>query len=267
MTDLVRETLAAYESQINFALLTVVHDPIDSGLTIGAKLLLTEKGETSGSLGGGPIQERALAEAREAIRLGQSVPHYYGPEGKRLSRRDRAVGIFIEVVLGDLSLVIVGGGHVGQAIGKVASQCGYRIVVVDDRPAFASRERFPEADQILVGDFQEVLSHYPINAMTHLVMVTRGHKHDEISLRTVVESPAFYVGMIGSKRRVATVLRHLEEEGVPKEALERVHTPIGLDIGAETPEEIAVSIVAEMIMKRRGGTGRPMSIKERRGVQ
>ncbi|MBI2911697.1 MAG: XdhC family protein, partial [Chloroflexi bacterium] len=145
MTDLVQATLAAYESQINFALLTVVGDAIDSGLAIGSRLLLTEKGEVSGSLGGGPIEEQALGQAREAIRLGKSSTQYYGLDGKRLSRRDRAVGIFIEVVLGDLSLVIVGGGHVGQAIGKVASQCGYRIVVVDDRPAFASRERFPEA--------------------------------------------------------------------------------------------------------------------------
>lgn len=266
MTDLVQRTLEAYEQKVNFALLTVVGDAVNSGLPIGSKMLLTEKGEIIGTLGGGPIEERALAEAREAIRLGKSATHHYDREGHPLTRRDRGVAIFIEVVLGDLSLVIVGGGHVGQAIGKVASLCGYRVVVTDDRPAFASRERFPEADQILVGDFQEVLSRYPINAMTHVVMVTRGHKHDEISLRTVVESPAFYVGMIGSKRRVATVLRHLAEDGVSQEALDRVHTPIGLDIGAETPEEIAVSIVAEMIMKRRGGTGRPMSIKERRGV-
>ena len=148
-------------------------------------------------------------------------------------------------------------------LAKVAHDAGWRIVVVDDRPDFANAERFPDADEIFCGDYGDALSRYPINSATYVIAVTRGHKHDEIALKAVINSPACYIGMIGSKRRVATVLRHLEEEGVAKDKLDRVWTPIGLDIGAETPEEIAVSIAAEMIMVRRGGNGGSMALKER----
>jgi xanthine dehydrogenase accessory factor len=136
--------------------------------------------------------------------------------------------------------------------------CGFSVEVVDDRPEYANAERFPEADRITQGRFDEVLHGYPIDRNTYVVCVTRGHKHDEISLRAVAGSPAAYVGMIGSKRRVNAVLRHLIEDGVDPDAVARVHTPIGLDIGAETPEEIAVSIMAEIIMSRRGGSGAQM---------
>jgi hypothetical protein len=140
--------------------------------------------------------------------------------------------------------------------------------VVDDRPEYANRERFPEADRITCGRFEEVLADYPIDAGTHIVCVTRGHRHDETSLKLVVDSPAAYVGMIGSKRRVKAVLQHLVEDGASAEHVARVRTPIGLDIGAETPEEIAVAIMAEIVMERRGGGGASMreTGKVKRGV-
>jgi xanthine dehydrogenase accessory factor len=131
--------------------------------------------------------------------------------------------------------------------------------VLDDREAFANAERFPMADRVIRGDFVEELRRFPIDGNTYVICVTRGHKQDELSLREVAASEAAYVGMIGSIRRVSTVLTHLAQEGVSREALERVHTPIGLDIGAETPEEIAVSVVAELVLARRGGTGRKLS--------
>lgn len=115
------------------------------------------------------------------------------------------------------------------------------------------------ADRVICGDFVAELRRYPIDAATYIVMVSRGHKQDELALREVAASAAGYVGMIGSLRRVSTVLTHLAQEGVPREALERVYTPIGLDIGAETPEEIAVSVVAELVLVRRGGTGQKLS--------
>jgi xanthine dehydrogenase accessory factor len=130
--------------------------------------------------------------------------------------------------------------------------------VMDDREMYANAERFPMADYVAAGDFTQLLADFPIGRNTYVVMVSRGHKQDETALRAVVTRGAGYVGMIGSKRRVSTVLRHLAEEGYPLEALERVYTPIGFDIGAETPEEIAVSIIAEIIAVRRNGSGRPM---------
>jgi len=166
------------------------------------------------------------------------------------------------------TLLIVGAGHVGKALAIIGDMCGFSVEVIDDRPEYANAERFPEADRITCGRFDEVLDGYPIDRNTYVVCVTRGHKHDETSLRLVAPSAAAYVGMIGSKRRVGAVLRHLVEDGIDPGVVERVHTPIGLDIGAETPEEIAVSIMAEIIRARRGGSA--LSMREvnrpRRGV-
>ena len=123
------------------------------------------------------------------------------------------------------------------------------------------------ADRVICGDFVDELQRFAIDSSTYIVMVSRGHKQDELALREVAASGAAYVGMIGSLRRVSTVLTHLAQEGVPREALERVHTPIGLDIGAETPEEIAVSVVAELVLVRRGGTGQKLSELRRARIQ
>jgi xanthine dehydrogenase accessory factor len=198
---------------------------------------------------------------------------FYSPEGAHLGRREAesASGgyqVMLEVHEPPATLLVIGGGHIGKALATIGDLCGFSVVVVDDRPDYANQERFPEADRVICGDFAEVLRDFPIDHNTYIVTVTRGHKHDEISLHQVAESPAAYVGMIGSKRRVGAVLQHLIDDGLDAEAVRRVHTPIGLDIGAETPEEIAVAIMAEVIQVRRGGSGRPMREvkKARRGV-
>ena len=145
---------------------------------------------------------------------------------------------------------------------------GFGVTVVDDRPEFANAERFPMAGQVLVGEPGEILDGLEINERTHAVLVSRGHQVDEQGLRHLVGRGAAYVGMIGSRRRTGTVLQHLADEGFGVEDLEAVHTPIGLDIGAETPEEIALAILAEMVMERRGGTGRQMrDVKGRTALQ
>ena len=176
--------------------------------------------------------------------------------------------VMLEVHERPATLLIIGAGHVGKALATIGDMCGFSVEVIDDRPEFANAERFPEADRITCGRFEEVLDGYPIDANTYVVCVTRGHKHDETSLRLVAPTDAAYVGMIGSKRRVGAVLQHLVEDGVDPRAVERVYTPIGLDIGAETAEEIAVSIMAEIIRARRGGSA--LSTREvvgrRRGV-
>jgi xanthine dehydrogenase accessory factor len=127
--------------------------------------------------------------------------------------------------------------------------------VLDDRPAFANRERFPEADEVLAADFGETLSTYPLDDQIYIAIMTRGHSHDMECLLQVIESPVPYIGMIGSRRRVRGVFDLVKAEGYSKEALARVHAPIGLDIGAQTPEEIALSVMAEVVKARRGGTG------------
>jgi xanthine dehydrogenase accessory factor len=149
-------------------------------------------------------------------------------------------------------LIVVGGGHVGKACSVIGEMCGFRVTVIDDRPEYANTERFPEAEEVIRGRFDEVLTDYPIDETAYVICVTRGHRHDETSLRCVIGRDAAYVGMIGSKRRGKAVLQHLVEEGADPEAVASVRTPIGIDIGAETPEEIAVAIMAEIIAVRRG---------------
>jgi len=134
----------------------------------------------------------------------------------------------------------------------------FSVTVIDDRAEFVSRERFPDENvQLIAADFVQALQGLQFTAATHVVIVTRGHKHDELCLREVIERPARYVGMIGSRRRTTTIREHLRREGVSVESLKRVHAPVGLDIGAQTPEEIAFAILSEIVMVRRGGTGMP----------
>jgi xanthine dehydrogenase accessory factor len=238
----------------------VISAPADGETVVGDKMLVRPDGSRLGSLGGGRIED-AVAEAcvngisRHAIETLR-----FAPDGSpvRDRRIDSAYEVMIEVVESPARLVIVGGGHIGRSLCRIAAEAGFSVTVIDDRPEYANQERFPEADHVICDDFEDTLTALPSDTNTYYVMVTRGHKQDEISLRTVLTKTWAFVGMIGSKRRTGAVLLHLEEEGFARELLDRVHTPIGLDIGAETPEEIAVSIVAELIMVRRGGTGRQM---------
>ncbi len=267
------EVMAAQSAGPAVVLATVIQAPAESAVAVGAKLLRRRDGSSLGALGGGPLEAAVLADGGDAFRRHGVESLFYSPDGARITRREAESGsggyqVMLEVHEPPATLVIVGGGHIGKALATIGDLCGFSVVVVDDRPEYASRERFPEADRVICGGFAEVLRELPIDANSYIVTVTRGHKHDEVSLRQVAESEAAYVGMIGSKRRVSAVLQHLIDEGLDAEAVRRVHTPIGLDIGAETPEEIAVAIMAEVVQVRRGGSGRPMREvkKARRGV-
>jgi len=263
--EIVREVLAAARGGPSVATATIVRAPEGGQAPLGAKLLVRADGTRLGSLGGGPLEGGVAGDALAALierpRQAAAQALYYGADGQRLRRGEaspEAYQVLVEVTEAVATLLVVGGGHIGQALADIGALVGFSVAVVDDRPEFASPERFPQAERVICGDFEEELRRFPITPQTYVVVVTRGHREDELSLRQVVTSEAAYVGMIGSKRRSAMVLRHLGEEGYPREALERVHTPVGLDIGAETPEEIAVSIMAEIIQVRRGGTARPM---------
>jgi xanthine dehydrogenase accessory factor len=270
------EAVAAAQGGPPVAVATLIRvstgDLPPDGRSLGAKMLVRPDGSRLGSLGGGPLQEAVAADALAALSAtNRSAVQalYYTSEGEHIDRLedqpDAAYEVMLEVVEARPALLVVGAGHIGRALTRLGEQVGFSVVVLDDRPEFANRESLPEADRILCGDLVESLRSFPIDANTYVVLVSRGHRQDEVALREVVTSGAAYVGMIGSRRRVTTVLQRLAGEGLPREALERVRTPIGLDIGAETPEEIAVSIMAEIIQARRGGTGRPLS--ERRAAK
>jgi xanthine dehydrogenase accessory factor len=222
---------------------------------IGAKLLVVAGEPEAGDLGWPSLQERVLADVPDILAEGRSHVRTYtfGPGAGNGTGPGDQVSVFFELALPEPVLVIVGAGHVAVPVAQVGKLLDFDVVVVDDRPSFASPARFPMADQIVVDDFEAALDGLPITPSTYVVLVTRGHVHDVRSLRRIIQRSPAYIGMIGSRRRVFAVFKLLHDEGVPIEALLQVHAPIGLDIKTETPGEIAVSIGAEILKARRGG--------------
>jgi xanthine dehydrogenase accessory factor len=248
-----QEMMGAYESGNPVAVATVVKAEMGRG-RMGAKILLRQDGTTYGSLGDSELDSMALEAARRVADLGtnEHIMTHYGAE------------IFVEGFTTPPTLVLVGGGHVAKATYALARLLGYRIYVVDDRHEFANKERFPDAeDTVVVPDYTQGLDQIPINANTYIVVATRGHWFDDLALEAAVRTPARYVGLLGSKRKTILIYQRLVGLGVPPERLKEVHAPIGLDIGALTPEELAVSIMSEIIMYRHGASGGPMGMDEK----
>jgi len=220
-----------------------------------AKLLVREDGSMLGTIGGGCVEAEVWNVARDVMQserprhmnfsLGQDAAYDNGLIcGGQLS-------VFVEPVVPQPRVYVFGAGHISKSISKIANMAGFASVIVDNREAFANRDRFPEADDIFAEEYEEVFPKLPIRDTSYVVIVTRGHRDDMRVMRWAVGTNAKYIAMIGSKRKVIGVVKELEKEGIPREAFERTFAPMGLDIGAITPEEIAVSIVAEMIAMRR----------------
>jgi len=221
-----------------------------------AKLLVREDGSITGTIGGGCVEAEVWNAAREALETGQPRRLTFNLGQDAAYDNGLICGgqleVFIEPVLPQPRAIIFGAGHISKGLAKIASLAGFGVSVVDDRESFANRERFPEADEVLSGEYEQVFDRLQVTESCYLIIVTRGHRDDMRVLRWAAVTPARYVAMIGSKRKVISVLKELEKEGVPRQALERIYAPMGLEIGAVTPEEIAVSVVAEMIAVRRG---------------
>ncbi len=202
----------------------------------------------------------SLGDSGADRRVGDAAAALMGSDGFRIDEVEGAGKVFMESIPVIPTLILFGGGHVSRETARVAATAGFRVMVVDDREAFASRARHPDADETRVISFDEAGAGLPVDRHTSLVVVTRGHQHDERVVRKLLGSPAAYIGMIGSARKVAILKAKLAAEGFSREALDRLHAPIGLDIGADNPGEIAVSIVAELIaVRRRGGDSRSIS--------
>jgi len=220
-----------------------------------SKILIRDDGSIAGTVGGGCVEAEVWSVAQEVMREERPRRLHFNlnanPEYDNGLICGGSLDIFVEPILATPTAFIFGGGHVGLHVAKAAKLAGFEVVVADDREAFSSKERFPEAVETYSGPWEEIFPKIRINDHSYLVLVTRGHKGDLDCLRWAVSTPARYIGMIGSKRKFIEICRVLEREGVPAEKIERVHSPIGLDIGALTPEEIAVAIVAEMIAVRR----------------
>jgi xanthine dehydrogenase accessory factor len=236
-----------------------------------AKILIREDGSTLGTVGGGCVENEVWKVARQVM---------YEEKARRLffdlsdvSNLEAGlicggkVEIFIEPVLAAPTAYIFGAGHISIALARMAVLAGFNAVVIDDRPEYANSERFPLATQIIVSPFEEVFHRISPNDFSYLIIVTRGHLEDQTVLRWAVKTSARYIGMIGSRHKKLSLFQNLIEEGIEPGLLDRICCPIGLDIGAILPEEIAVSVLAEMIAVRRGknldesGVGRPLGKK------
>jgi xanthine dehydrogenase accessory factor len=220
-----------------------------------SKILVRDDGTIVGTVGGGCVEAEVWAVAQDVMREEKPRRLHFNlnsnPEYDNGLICGGSLDIFVEPILAAPTVFLFGGGHVSLAISKVASLAGFDIVVMDDREAFAGKERFPEARENYFGPWEEIFPKLEINEFSYLALVSRGHKGDLTCLRWAVNTPARYIGMIGSRRKFIEICKVLESEGVPPEKLERVRSPIGLDIGALTPEEIGVAVVAEMIAVRR----------------
>ena len=242
------EILDAYEGGDPVSLATVVNSV--SG-NLGAKLLLRTDGSVAGALGSAQLDALALEAAQRVAEIGNS---------ESLSTQD-GTEVFVEGFTTPPTLVMIGGGHVGKATADLANFLGYRVYVVDDRPEFSNTDRFPYAEQTVVAPYDEWAKHLTtINVNSFLVVGTRGHRFDDMALESALTTRARYIGLLGSRRKTLMIYRRLMEQGVAKDRIKEVYAPVGLNIGALTPEELAVSIMSEVIMVRRGGTGGPMQM-------
>jgi xanthine dehydrogenase accessory factor len=242
------ETLRAHGAAGGAGALVTRLDPPQTA----AKLLVLDDGRREGTLGDAALDEAAVSAAREGFSTGAS--------------RTLALGsarVFVELHVPPPILLVVGAGHVAMPLTGLAKLVGFRTVVIDGRPRFATRERFPEVDDLVIGMPSEEVRRVPMRASTAVVLVAHDYKYDLPVLRHVLDTPAGYVGMLGSRRRGDAILRLLREEGVGEEQLQRIRVPIGLDLGARTAPEIALAILAEAVAARQGGSGRPLALVKR----
>ncbi len=223
-----------------------------------SKILIRDDGSIVGTVGGGCVEADVWSTAQDVMREEKPRRLHFNlnenPDADQGLVCGGSLDIFIEPILATPTLYLFGGGHVSLSISKVASLAGFETIVVDDRPAFANKERFPEALETYSGDWEQSFAQLQPNDFSYLVIATRGHKGDLTCLRWALATSARFIGMIGSKRKLIEFSKVLATEGVSQDQFERIHSPVGLAIGALTPGEIAVAVVAEMVTVRRNAT-------------
>ena len=252
--DYAKEIDAAYEGGPSVALASLIKSAPGKNLPVGAKLFIREDGSTHGSLGDSDLDRDAVKRAHGLMAMGRN----------EYAIAEDGAEYFIEAYTTPPQLVICGGGHVSFALAAHAKPLGFRLFITDDREEFANPERFPNADIIVAKKPEDALDELPINPNTFIVVATRGHRFDNVALAAAAATPARYVGLMGSKRKTILIYEDLVRMGLDEQRLRDIRSPIGLDMRARTPEEIAVSIMGEILMFRLGGTGLPMKLEQHR---
>lgn len=254
MNNLVIQRLAqALEKHEDVALVMITQTKGPSPRGVGSMMLVDRDGHLiGGTIGGGVAESKAALEATSCLKQGVSKTIRYEFEIDSSDPQKLAmvcggeVELFIRVFKQANHLLITGAGHIAYALYRLAKVLGYFITIIDDRPELLTRERFPDADELISGDIVTKLKNHSTNEQTSIVICTYEHTLDEAVLAEAIVKPSRYIGMVGSRKKVALCFQHLENQGVPRETLSKIHTPIGLNLGGETPEEIALAILAEI---------------------
>jgi len=256
LRDLFEEIARMHRSGVPGTVATVVSSGGSTPRGAGAKMIVYADGRTLGSVGGGAVEGSVIERARELAGGGQAelLSFDLDAEADVGMACGGSMDVFLEPITAGPSVLVVGGGHVGQAVALAAGRAGFRVTVVDDRADIVTEQRFPGVERRLVGGVELLDGELSVDASTYAVVVTRGHRFDREWVRALSGSSMAYLGMIGSEKKVALTLDALREDGVQESDLSSMHAPIGLDIGAETPDEIAISVVAEIIAVRHGIT-------------
>jgi len=261
-----REVEDALQRGEAVALVTILESKGSTPQKAGAKMVVSRDGRLRGTVGGGCVEAEILWRARQAIenRKAEILSYDYNADDEENGLIcGGSVTVFIEPVLPAPRVFMVGAGHVAQPLCEIAKLAGFEVFVLDDRIKYANPERFPQADVVEAGPIADLASKFTYGDNAYVVIVTRGHTSDEEALRTFIQYDTAYLGLIGSVAKIEKIFARLERDGVPRQKLERVHSPIGLDLGGSSPGEIAVSIVAELIAVRHQRTGKPMMYTER----
>jgi xanthine dehydrogenase accessory factor len=258
------ESLAEIEKRGgSAALCTIIRERGSVPRHTGSKMIVYADGRIEGTIGGGEMESRVIKEALAALGEGATRTVSYqlvDPGAGDPGVCGGEVEIFVEPIKPHPTLLVIGGGHVGRALVHLGKWLGFRVALSDDRPEFCSPDSAPGADVYLPVLMAELPKHFKFNSETYIVMPTRGMPLDVEGLPALLDMPHAYLGVIGSRRRWATAMKRLEDKGIPSAKLTNVHAPMGLELNAETPEEIALSILAEIVMLRRGGTGEAMKM-------
>jgi len=245
--DIFQEIVRAKNKGESAVLATVVDSKGSAPRTAGARMLIKKDGTILGSIGGGAIEKTVVDEAMKIAGTVQTKLLAYDL-GKDLSMScGGRMTIFLESLIPPSQLIIFGAGHIGTALAQLGKLLDFHVIVIDNRSEFANTERLPFADEVIVGNYGDILPELSFHQQSFIVLVTHRHVHDQEILEYCIQHPFKYLGMIGSKTKVAKTFQQLHDKGVKDEKIHRVHSPIGLDIGADTPAEIAVAIVAEII--------------------
>ena len=260
--DIYEEIVELRRQGSRAALATIVVRKGSTPRKDAAKMIVYEDGRQMGSIGGGCIEAEVCREALLVMRIEKPKLMTFDLTENDAEESGLLCGgtieVYLEPILPDPTLFIFGAGHVGQCVAQTVKGIGFKIAVVDDRIKYASAERFPQADTIFVDSWDAIFQKLPVTDSSYILIATRGHNYDLACLRFAVKSPARYIGLLGSRRKTRLLYEALEREGIDPEVFERVYAPVGIEIGSETPEEIAVSIAAELIAVRKNLEVRPL---------